>query len=154
MSNRSFYEEFAGKEDLLGALHDDLNAAALVAVVEALDGLADDVEARAHAGLTAYFATMTADARLAKVVLVEAVGVSPSMEARRQAAVDRFADVLTAELTRLGLPASGDPDVLAVAVVGATKELVTAWALGPLRAHDPATLAAAAATYLLAAARA
>ena len=46
ISTRNFYEEFANREELLIALHDDLNARALTAVVEALAEVdPDDLDA-------------------------------------------------------------------------------------------------------------
>lgn len=134
VSTRGFYEEFVSKEDLLGALHDDLNAAAEAAVVRALADVDPvDVAGRARAGLAAYFEAMTGDPRHVRVVLVEAVGVSPAMEARRQRAVDRFTALLAAELDRLaaaGALVDRDRTLTVVAVVGAIKELLMAWASG------------------------
>jgi AcrR family transcriptional regulator len=131
VSTRNFYEEFPSREDLLLALHDDLNARALEAVVAAIVALdPDDLEARARAGLTAYFGVITSDRRWARIALVESVGVSPRAEAHRRAAIDRFAQVLELEATRLaaeGRVPSRDFSLTSIALVGAIYGLVNTW---------------------------
>jgi AcrR family transcriptional regulator len=138
VSTRTFYEEYPSRDALLAELHDQLNGRALDAVVTALAGVpTDSVAERAAAGCAAYFGVMTADARWARVALIESVGVSAELEAHRQAAVDRFAAVLTAEGRRLadaGLLPDRDYALTAVAIVGAIKELVMMWARRPRQA--------------------
>lgn len=131
VSTRNFYEEFAGREDLLVALHDDLNARALDAVVAALvDVDPDDLPARAHAGVRAYLDVMTADRRWARIALVESVGASPTVEAHRRAAIDRFAELIGLEASRLvaaGVIPRRDYAVTAIALVGAINGLINTW---------------------------
>lgn len=131
ISTRNFYEEFPKREDLLLALHDDLNARALEAVVEAIAPVdADDLAARARAGVSAYFGVITSDRRWARIALVESVGVSPRAEAHRRAAIDRFAGVLRLEAERLagvGKVPKRDFWLTSVAVVGAINGLVNTW---------------------------
>jgi AcrR family transcriptional regulator len=131
ISTRNFYEEFSNREDLLVALHDDLNARALMAVVEALaDVDPDDLELRARLGVEAYFRVMTEDRRWARIALVESVGVSPAAEAHRRAAIDRFAEVIRIETTRLaaaGVIGERDYALTSVALVGAINGLINTW---------------------------
>lgn len=131
ISTRNFYEEFPTREDLLVELHDDLNARALTAVVEAIADIdPDDLPARAAAGVRAYFRVMTGDRRWARIALVETVGVSPRAEAARNAAIDRFAGVLRLETARLadsGVIPKRDYELTAVAVVGAINGLINTW---------------------------
>ncbi len=131
ISTRNFYEEFASREELLVALHDDLNSRALEAVVAAI-GVIDpnDLEARADAGVRAYFTVMTSDRRWARIALVESVGVSAEAEAHRRAAIDRFADLLELESARLaaeGLVPKRDFRLTATALVGAINGLINTW---------------------------
>jgi len=131
ISTRNFYEEFKSREELLLALHDELNARALEAVVRALAGIdPSDLEARARAGVRAYFDVMTSDRRWARIALVESVGVSPTAEAHRRAAIDRFAQLIRAEVTRLaeeGLLPRRDYGLISVALVGAINGLINTW---------------------------
>jgi AcrR family transcriptional regulator len=131
ISTRNFYEEFPGREPLLLALHDDLNLRALTAVRHALDEInPDDLPARARAGVTAYFDVMTSDRRWARIALVESVGVSPTAEAHRRAAIERFAELLRAEATHLaksGAIPQRDYTLTSIALVGAINGLVNTW---------------------------
>jgi AcrR family transcriptional regulator len=73
---------------------------------------------------------MTGDRRWARIALVETVGVSPTAEAHRQAAIDRFAQLLLAEANRLaqeGLIPRRDYRLTATALVGAINGLVNTW---------------------------
>lgn len=131
ISTRNFYEEFASREELVIALHDDLNSRALDAVLEALADIdPSDLEARALAGVRAYFTVMTSDRRWARIALVESVGVSPEAEDHRRAAIGRFAVLLEVEASRLadeGLTPKRDYALTAAALVGAINGLINTW---------------------------
>lgn len=135
ISTRNFYEEFSSRDDLVIALHDDLNARALESVVAAISGVdPDDLEARAHAGVLAYFRVMTSDRRWARIALVESVGLSPDAEAHRQAAIGRFAELIRLEATRLaeaGILPRRDYRLTSVALVGAINGLINTWTADP-----------------------
>ena len=100
-------------------------------MVEAIGALdPSDLEARASAGLRAYFEVMTSDRRWARIALVESVGVSSDAEAHRRAAIDRFADLLALEATQLaerGLAPRRDHRLTATALVGAINGLINTW---------------------------
>jgi AcrR family transcriptional regulator len=131
ISTRNFYEEFPGREALLIELHDVLNQRAFDAVIRAMASTdPTDVEARATAGVRAYFEVMTSDARWARIALVESVGVSAAVQAARRAALDRFAALIEAEANRLaaiGRASSRDYSLTALGLVGVINELVHTW---------------------------
>jgi AcrR family transcriptional regulator len=131
ISTRNFYEEFSDREELLLALHDDLNARALNAVTAAIADIdPNDLPARALAGVRAYFSVMTSDRRWTRIALVESVGVSPTAEEHRRAAIDRFAQVLHAEASRLeqsGAIPPRDYALTSIALVGAVNGLINTW---------------------------
>lgn len=131
VSTRNFYEEFAGRDELLIELHDDLNRRALEAVVHAIaDVDPDDLDGRARVGVRAYFRVMTADRRWARIALVETVGMSPTAERHRRMAIDRFAQLLLSEANRLadaGLLPRRDYGLTAVGLVGAINGLINTW---------------------------
>jgi AcrR family transcriptional regulator len=135
VSTRSFYEHFESREQLLIALHDDLNARALGAVGRAVAAAdADDIRARAYAGVRAYFEVMTTDPRWARIAVVDSVGVSPDAERHRELAIGRFADLIELETTRLaeaGVIPKRDFRLTAIALVGAILGLVNTWTATP-----------------------
>ena len=128
VSTRSFYDVFANREALLVALHDDINARALAAIVNALATVdSDDFHARAVAAFTAYLETITSDPRWVRITLRETVGASPATYAARRDALSRFAAFLRDELDRLadaGVIPKRDHTLTAVAVVGGLTALV------------------------------
>lgn len=128
VATRSFYEIFASREALLIALHDEINARALDAIVEALDDVdSDDLHARAVAAFTAYLDVITTDPRWVRITLRETVGASPATYQARREALGRFESFLHAELERLaaaGVVPGRDLHLTAVAVVGGLTALV------------------------------
>lgn len=132
VSTRNLYEEFGSRENLLIAVHDEINARAMTAVVEAITAVdPDDVAARAHAATSAYLSVMTGDRCFARVAIVESVGVSPEVEAARQAAIDRFVALIELESNRIaddGLVPRRDFRLTAIALAGALNGLVNTWA--------------------------
>ena len=135
VSTRSFYEHFASREELLIALHDEINEEALLAVVAAMGTVDDrDLSARARAGVDAYLRTMTSDRRRARIVLVESVSPSREAERHRRIALQRFAELIELETDRLaaaGVIPVRDHGLIAVAIVGAIHGLVNTWTIDP-----------------------
>jgi AcrR family transcriptional regulator len=131
VSTRNFYEHFAGRQEVLIALHDEINADALMAVATAIAAVdPDDLPARARAGVAAYLREMTADRRRARIALVESVGLSRETESHRQAAISRFAGLIELESNRLaaaGVVTARDFRLVSVALVGAINGLVSTW---------------------------
>jgi AcrR family transcriptional regulator len=128
VATRSFYEIFASREALLIALHDEINARALAAIVDVLDRVdSTDVHARAVAAFTAYLDVITTDPRWVRITLRETVGASAATYSARRDALDRFAVFLHAELDRLaaaGAIPTRDHSLTAVSVVGGLTALV------------------------------
>ena len=135
VSTRNFYEHFAGREQLLIALHDELNARALEAVAQAVAAAdPEDFRATAHAGVRAYFDVMTSDPRWARIAVVDSVGVSPTTERHRQEAIARFAQLIQVQADRLaaaGLAPARDFQLTSVALVGAVNGLINTWTTTP-----------------------
>ena len=136
VSTRNFYEEFTSKEDVLRTLHDQINSLALAHVTAELDKVADaDALTRISTLLDVFIATVTVDPRMPRLNYVEAVGVSPELEAQHQVWVDRWANFIAAEASRAaehGVAPVRDYRLTAIALVGAGTGLLREW-----QAHDP-----------------
>ena len=128
VATRTFYETFATREALLIALHDDINARALEAVILALAEVGGhDLRTRADAAFSAYLDVITTDPRWVRITLRETVGASPATYAARRAALGRFATLVEAEfdqLARAGVIPRREHTLTAVAVVGGLTALV------------------------------
>lgn len=133
VSNRSFYEHFDSKEDLLVAIYDELLEDLQRRVVEALSARQADFAAFAHAGLEAFIEILREDDRKAQIVIVGLIGVSERCEHHRRSALRAFAQVISdgvrtfdAEIER-----TRDLKVLSMALVGATIESLIDWMSAP-----------------------
>jgi AcrR family transcriptional regulator len=134
LSTRQFYEEFRTLEDVLAALHLQVNdwaeQAVRAAVAEA-DGLplADRVTAIFHA----YAASVTADPRRVRITFVEIVGVSPRLEEQRLARRARWVDLIRTEAEAAaarGEAVPRDYHLPATAFIGSVNGLLHDWTAG------------------------
>lgn len=136
VSTRTFYEEFSTKEKLLLTLHDRINAEAMQRAAESLPDLRDaDIRTRLTGLVDAFIASVTADPRRPRLNYVEAVGVSPELEAQHQEWVLRWAEFIESE-ARHAVSLGAAPDrpyrLTAIALVGAITGLLREW-----QAHTP-----------------
>ncbi|MGW1495380.1 TetR/AcrR family transcriptional regulator [Streptomyces sp. NPDC002402] len=134
LSTRQFYEEFRTLEDVLAALHLQVNdwaeEAALAALAEA-EGM--PVAQRAAAAFRAYAANVTGDPRRIRITFVEIIGVSPRLEEQRLARRSRWVDLICAEAAAAverGEAAPRDYRVAAAAFIGSVNGLLHDWRAG------------------------
>ena len=110
VSTRNFYEEFSGREELLVALHSDINE-------------------RASAALAAAYAEEP-DPRWARIAFVEVIGVSAGLERHRLRWRSRWEDALVGmarEAVERGEAVDRDYRLTMIALIGAVNNLVHHW---------------------------
>jgi AcrR family transcriptional regulator len=97
VSRRTFYEQFADKDDCFYAAYDDAERRAWVATAEAVAATsARDWPARVHAAVAAALEFVAAEPDTARLFTLEARAAGPEMAARHGAALDRIAALLRA----------------------------------------------------------
>ena len=143
-SKSAFYEHFESKEDCFRVLLEQEGGALIDAVHAAAREGADHRE-RMRLGISAFVNTCARRSRVARLLLVESVGLSPSIEAVRHRLHADFASITESEVRyaqeRGDQALSGiDPAVYGRAVVGAVNE-ATSWFLEAGAAGDPQALA-------------
>lgn len=133
VSTRNFYEEFASREALLIALHDQITQQAFDAVMTAVGEVIDEPTAvRLDRALAAYIGTTSSDPRWTRIAYVEVVGVSPAVERHRLAWRSRLAQLIEAEAAlavHRGEAVQRDYSLTAMAFIGAVNELVNHWSI-------------------------
>jgi AcrR family transcriptional regulator len=123
VATRSFYEEFAGREALLGAVYEHVMNGVLTSVIPMVQASEGRLEERIRLGLGGYVGYLTEDPRRAKVAHRE-IRVAGVLENDRHAMVLRFADVIATE----AMPEGGAAGrVLALALAGAVSEVLVDW---------------------------
>ncbi|MCK6255609.1 TetR/AcrR family transcriptional regulator [Fictibacillus sp. KIGAM418] len=125
VSKTTFYQSFGSKEELLAALCTQL-AEEIIADVDAAVQREEKISEKAYAGIRRYIEICEMKSSAAKLLLIDSVGVSLTVENVRREAYRRFASLLynTVQGT---MPASvPDQEVLVVsqAMVGAVNEVV------------------------------
>ena len=132
VSRKTFYEQFANKEDCFLAAYDAGVNGLLAAIDDALSELAPDWLAASRRAVEVYLDEMAVSPAFARAFLIEVLGAGPEALARRDVVQERFA----AQLAGIHARARADiPEIPALAphvfraAVGAVNELVTAHVL-------------------------
>ncbi|MEH0573655.1 MULTISPECIES: TetR/AcrR family transcriptional regulator [Streptomyces] len=134
LSTRQFYEEFRTLEDVLAALHLQVNTWAEEAVMAAFV-VAQDLPLvdRVTAIFRAYAGNVTADPCRIRITFVEIVGVSPRLEEQRLARRAGWVDLICAEATAAaarGEAAPRDYRLAATGFIGSVNGLLHDWSAG------------------------
>jgi AcrR family transcriptional regulator len=145
LTDRYFYESFDGTESLLAAAFTQLAQALLQALVDALaaapalrgadGGDAGAVEAAVNVALVRYFECLR-DPLAARVLLIEVLGVSPTIDALYQRTNAEFAKTIIVPWIAASAPSPrgrGDDLVLSIALAGAVTSAATLWLLSRYR---------------------
>ncbi|MEI2703059.1 MAG: helix-turn-helix domain-containing protein [Baekduia sp.] len=127
VSRRTFYEQFANKEECFLASYDVFVGALLEAITAAADEAGEDASARMLASSSAYLTNLAGHPQFARTFLIEVLGAGAAALDRRELVHQRFAGQIGREYERLraqrpGLPEAGPRRCRAL--VGAIHELV------------------------------
>lgn len=131
-SKGAVYHHFPNKEAVFLALVDEF-AARLAAAVAAAIGTRRGALAKVEAALTAALTTFAANERLARLILLEAVSLGPTYQAKRAEVTGRFAALIRGYLDEAvgdGSIAPLDTRVATLAWLGAVNEVVVQWLHG------------------------
>lgn len=133
VSTRHFYEHFGSREALLQALFERFTDDTRRIVGEALSTGDGDPMERALGAVAAFVRFALADPARARLAFIETVGVSPDMERRRRDAIGHFVSLIAGaaeQLAERGVLPRRQFHLAAVALVGATNELIVEWLSG------------------------
>jgi len=126
---RHFYERFDGKEGLLIALYHRIVTDLSTTVIQAIEPHPGDIERQVAHAVTALIQHYLTDERLARIGVIEVVGVSPAMERERRIALTAMARVIDGYfglmLTEPVTPRQRERT--AMALVGGINELMADW---------------------------
>ncbi len=130
LAPRHFYEQFAGREELLAAVYAEQIAAVVEAVDEARETAPPEVRARVRAILEAFAGAMLSDPRRARIAYLEVPGTSRELERRASGVVRSFARVVEDE-ARAAAAAGRLPErdfaLTAMLLVGGTNAILLDW---------------------------
>ncbi len=135
LTQRYFYESFTTKEALLAAITDEVVTDLIVAARPGIELGATDVEVAIDTIAHAVVASLTDDPRRARILFVEAVGVSRELEDRRRILIGSLADVVRAAADLAFGPRasqSRDVELIARGLIGAAQELLIAYVRGEI----------------------
>ena len=127
---RHFYQLFESREAILLALYNNIIEDLRAGVLLAMSAPNLSLEQQIPLGVSAMVHHYLEDRRLARVGVLEVVGVSPQMEARRRESIHDMADLIEAYLdnlvTRDELP-KRNYHLVCIALVGGINELLAEW---------------------------
>ncbi|HET9123934.1 MAG TPA: TetR/AcrR family transcriptional regulator [Solirubrobacteraceae bacterium] len=129
LNARYFYEQFRHREELLHAVYTRQAHRVLDAVRNEMAGESDPAR-RLEAALRAFVQAMLLDERGMRIVYLEAVGVSATLEEERRRVGEAYVQVLSREasrLPRLATVGAQERRAIVIALMGATDGLVCDW---------------------------
>jgi AcrR family transcriptional regulator len=139
LTDRYFYESFAGLEALLDAVYRALMADLRLRLKRAAQlQRGAGIEARFTAGYDVWFKQVS-DPRQARVLLSEVLGVSPAIDTLYQAAMQEFAAATAEPLAEAGASAERRA-LIGQALVGAAVQVARTWAASGYRASRRAVV--------------
>ncbi|MCU1681438.1 MAG: putative TetR-family transcriptional regulator [Amycolatopsis sp.] len=124
--DRYFTESFAGMEELLAEVHDEIHNATFSAVAAAVDRTAEPAE-QMRQMVDTIARELERDPRAGRVKLIEVVGAGPLVETHRRRALHQYTDATAALLPPLPPDASLNREALAAAVVAGINGLLEEW---------------------------
>lgn len=138
LTQRYFYESFDDRAALLGAVYlhcvDIARDATLTGAASVFDDPAapdgpipaELIPRLAEAALGGFITSLAQDARRARVIMIEVVGVSPGLEQTRLRAIHDWADLILGFASR-GAEPTPDQRLGAIGLVGAITQLLVDW---------------------------
>lgn len=134
LTQRYFYESFPDRTALLAAVYVDCVRVARESTLTSAAGLIDDggpvpserVPTAARTALGAFLRCLDEDPRLARIMLVEVVGVAPDIEQLRMRAIHGWAELILG-IARGGAEIEAAQRLAAVGLVGAVTQLLVDW---------------------------
>jgi AcrR family transcriptional regulator len=136
LTERYFYESFAGRDELLVAVFEELTDRIRGVVVDTLRDAPLDPEGTARAAITVFVEQLTEDPRVGRVAMVESAATG-LLRQRRHQILGEFADLIVARAQAVfgadALPAPRDR-LNALLFTGGLAEVLTAWLAGEVSA--------------------
>ena len=145
LSERYFYESFAGLDALLEAVMDAIAAEIETTSRAAAEAAGDDPVARVQASVRAFIELLVDDPRKGRVAIVESVAV-PALRRRRTELLRHLAHQSAIESRKLlGSPgrSTNEDELGGLLFIGGMAELITAWLDGTLAASTEEIVEAA-----------
>lgn len=142
-SKGAFYHYFPSKQGIFVTLMDEM-AATVEQGVEAVIGSERGALAKVEAALRVVLETAASRRDLVRILLIEAVGLGPTLEHKRLEIHRRFAHIIQRHLDRAVAEGDVPPQDTALAAqawIGALTEVITQWLIsgaGDLLARLPA----------------
>lgn len=151
LTKRYFYESFSDSEALLLACYERVNTELLEAMIAAVGSAGPSLPEQSRAAVAGFFTAIDEDVRIARITLLEILGVSPAIDQAYRAATDTFARTVIL-LAGPALASSELPEEqqLAVAqgIIGAITTIAVQWILDARRQPRRDVIAAAHAVVL------
>jgi len=130
---RYFYEHFAGRDQLVEAVADQVRDQLLGTLVESALGVGGDLRERLRAALTAFFGEIAADPSVHAIMRTD-LAVIPGLEKRRTESLDMVAELILRHgaADTAVVPAAGtDPRRAARFAAGGVNHLLEGWLAQP-----------------------
>ncbi len=152
LTDRYFYEAYGTMEKLLMAVYEDCMTNIRNKILQKVAAAAPeaDLNKLIYAALDCYFSELE-DARIARVCMLELVGISAEVDDLYNSYILGFAE-LVMELTQRVYPnwvlSDDEKEVLGISTIGAMRQAATNWLLSDYRIERPLVVASTAKIFI------
>jgi AcrR family transcriptional regulator len=126
----TFYFYFKNKEDLFETLYDELSEAFYVALTNSLENINCELDIGFSKAIAFFLNVIDINRPLAKILLIEAVGLNPRFEQKRAEVTQKYVNYTTEHFKQVKLSGKVNiPDVkiFSLAFIGTLYNLIMSW---------------------------
>jgi len=126
----TFYFYFKNKEDLFNTLYDDVSEEFFTALCNALGNIHNEIDLGFSKAIAFFLKVIDANRPLAKIMLIEAVGLNPDFERKRAEVTQKFVNYTAGyfeqmkECSNISIP---DVKICSLAFIGTLYNVIMDW---------------------------
>jgi AcrR family transcriptional regulator len=130
LSVGTFYFYFKNKEDLFETLYDELSEEFFSALCNSLENINNELDLGFSKAITFFLKVIEINRPLARILLIEAVGLNPRFEQKRSDVTQKFVDYTAKNFERLklsGRVSIPDVKIFSLAFIGTLYNVIMQW---------------------------
>ncbi len=130
LSVGTFYFYFKNKEDLFETLYDEMSEEFFNALCNSLENINNELDLGISKAITFFLKVIEINRPLARILLIEAVGLNPRFEQKRADVTQKFVDYTAKHFERLKLSGKvsiPDVKIFSLAFIGTLYNVIMQW---------------------------
>ncbi len=126
----TFYFYFKNKEDLFETLYDEVSEKFYTALCDSLENLNNEIDLGFGKAIAFFLKAIKLNEPLARIMLIEAVGLSPKFERKRTELTQKYADYTSGyfkQMKECNMASIPDVKIFSLAFIGTLYNVIMEW---------------------------